>query len=295
MEPLAIFSPAKINLFLAVTGRRPDGYHDLVSVVAPLDFGDVLEAEPAAALSLECDDPAVPLDEGNLVLRAARAYARAAGREAGVRFTLRKRIPMGAGLGGGSSNAVAALRALDALAGPTGALPGATQAALAAELGSDCPLFLAGRPVVMRGRGERVEALPSAAARRLSGRRVLLVKPGFAVATPWAYARLAADAPGSYLPAAEAEARLGAWLDDPAAPAEALGFNSFERTVFAKFLALPALRQQVRREFGRELAMSGSGSACFVLLQETDDAGPMLAAVRRAWGDSIFAAEARIA
>lgn len=295
METTAIFSPAKINLFLAVTGRRPDGFHDLVSVVAPLDFGDTLEAERAVATSLVCDDPAVPVDGTNLVLRAARAYAREAGREAGVRFTLRKRIPLGAGLGGGSSNAVAALRALNVLAGPERALPAATLAGLAAGLGSDCPLFLAAGPVVMRGRGERVEALPAAAAGRLRGRRVLLLKPAFGVPTPWAYARLAAGAPGTYLPAAEAEARLAAWLADPAAPAEAIGYNSFEGPVGAKYLALPELRAQVRREFGRELRLSGSGSACFVLLGPAEDPAPLVDAVRQAWGDSTFVTEARIA
>ncbi len=295
METLAIFSPAKINLFLAVTGQRADGFHDLVSVVAPLDFGDTLEVEPAPATSLGCDDPEVPLDESNLVWRAVRAFAQATGNEAGLRFMLRKRIPMGAGLGGGSSNAVAALRALNARVGAAHALSDEMLATLAAGLGSDCPLFLAGGPVTMRGRGERLSLLPQEAARRLRGRRVLLFKPGFGVATPWAYARLAAGGGAGYLPAAEAEARLATWLGDPAAPAEGLLFNSLEQPVFGKYLALPALRELLRREFGLHLAMSGSGSACFVLLGATAAAGPVETAVRKAWGASTFVREARIA
>src|SRR5690606_35819159 len=110
--------------------------------------------------------------------------------------------PAGAGLGGGSGNAVAALRALEKLSGLQ--LPPERAHALAAGLGSDCPLFLAGRPVVMRGRGERIDFLPEAAAARLRGRRILLFKPAFGVETPWAYRVLAAR-PEWYADAREAE------------------------------------------------------------------------------------------
>ena len=226
MEPFTIAAPAKLNLFLAVTGRRADGFHDLVSVVATLDFGDTLRVEPAASLELSCDDPAVPADESNLVLVAARAFAAASGWRGGARFVLQKRVPAGAGLGGGSSDAAAALVALNRMAGPSFALPGARLAEVAASVGSDCPLFLDGGPQVMRGRGERLEALPARAAARLAGRRVLVFKPGFGISTPWAYGRLAAAVPGSYLASAEAEARLRNWVDDAAAPAERLLFNS---------------------------------------------------------------------
>ena len=186
---VSLFSPAKLNLFLAVTGRRADGFHDLVSVAAPLDFGDQLEARSrergaGSQFTLTCDQPEVPVDGGNLVLKAAAAFVAATGWQGGVDFTLTKRIPVGAGLGGGSSNAVAALRALNQLSG--GALAGEKLAAVAASLGSDCALFLHNAPVVMRGRGERIEALPASAAARLRGRRVLLFKPSFGISTPWA-------------------------------------------------------------------------------------------------------------
>lgn len=294
MEPITIFAPAKLNLFLAVTGRRADGFHDLVSLAVLLEFGDVLRAERAERTSLSCDDPAVPGDESNLVLKAAAAFGRAAQWQGGVKFTLEKRIPMGAGLGGGSSDAVAALRALNCLIGPERALPEVKLAELAAEVGSDCPLFLAGGAAVMRGRGERIERLPAATAQRLQGRRVLVGKPGFGISTPWAYGQLVAAAPGGYLAPAEAEARLAAWLEDGGAPAEALGFNNMEPPAFAKYLALPVLRAQVRREFGLDLRMSGSGSACFVFLPEGMDATPLAAAIRAAWGQSALVVETRI-
>lgn len=294
---LTQFSPAKLNLFLAVTGRRSDGFHDLVSLAAPLTFGDTLQAAPASAFTLGCDAPDVPLDEGNLILRAARSFREAVPGPLlpGAAFVLEKRIPMGAGLGGGSSNAVAALRLLNGLAGSASALDPRALAILAAQLGSDCPLFLHEGPVVMRGRGERISAVPPEAAVRIRGRRVLVFKPAFGIATPWAYARLAALAPGSYVPVAEAEARLSAWLDSGTAPLEDLLFNSLEAPAFAKFLALPVLLERLRHEFGLAPRMSGSGSACFALLPPGLEVEPVRHAIRSSWGDSAFIIETAFA
>lgn len=281
---VTIFSPAKVNLYLAVTGRRADGFHDLVSVAAPLEFGDTLVAEAAAGFSLECDRPDVPVDGSNLILKAAAAFAATTGWRGGAHFKLTKRIPLGAGLGGGSSNAVAALRALNQLAG--GVATDAQLAAMAAELGSDCALFLHNAPVVMRGRGERVEALPAAAAQRLHGRRVLLFKPGFGISTPWAYARMVARGT-DYVPAAEAERRLAAWIGS-AAPAEDLLFNNMEPAAFGKFVALPVMLERLRREAGVAARMSGSGSACFALLDDRAAAAPLEARIREGWGPAAF-------
>lgn len=295
MEPFAISAPAKLNLFLAVTGRRTDGFHDLVSLVVTLDFGDTLRVEPAARMELSCDDPSVPADGTNLVLKAAEAFTKASGWKGGARFTLEKRVPAGAGLGGGSSDAAAALLALNRIAGEGFVLNESRLGEAAASVGSDCPLFLLGGPLVMRGRGERLEALPPQAVGRLAGRRVLVFKPGFGISTPWAYGRLAAGAPGSYLAADEAEARLKVWIDDNGASAERLLFNSMEPPAFRKFPALPLLLEELRGEFGFAAGMSGSGSACFALLPEGADAAPAVARVRRAWGGSAFVREARIA
>ncbi|HEY1111896.1 MAG TPA: 4-(cytidine 5'-diphospho)-2-C-methyl-D-erythritol kinase [Opitutaceae bacterium] len=288
----SLFAPAKLNLFLAITGRRADGFHDLVSVVCQLDQGDTLRVEPQAdGFALGCDDPAVPVEGGNLVLKAAAAFAERTGWSGGARFFLEKRTPMGAGLGGGSSDGVAALRALDRLSGGAHA---AALPELAARLGSDCPLFLQTAPVVMRGRGERVDVLPEMAANRLRGRRVLVFKPAFGIATPWAYGQLVKAAPGGYLPAAEAEARLADWLARPDAPAEELLFNNMEPPAFRKFLALPTLLERLRAEFGLRPRMSGSGSACFAFVGVEVDTAPIVAAIRAAWGESSWVKEARI-
>ena len=288
------FSPAKINLFLAVTGRRADGFHDLVSVVAPVSFGDELKIEKRVkdeGFSLKCSDAAVPTDGSNLVLRAAEAFRAESGWGRGAKFSLGKKIPMGAGLGGGSSNAVAALRGLNELAGrPLGEM---RIAEIAAGIGSDCALFVHGGPVVMRGRGECVSELTAGAARRLSGRRVLIFKPDVSINTAWAYRQLAARAPGSYLPAEQADARLAAWVEGDA-PAEDMLFNNMEPPVFGKFPALPVLLARMRERFGVAAGMSGSGSACFALLRENHDAGAMKEFVREAWGRGAFVVEAEI-
>jgi 4-diphosphocytidyl-2-C-methyl-D-erythritol kinase len=299
--PDSFHAPAKLNFFLAITGRRSDGFHDLVSLVAPLEHGDTLEVEPAADFSLQCDDPAVPGDGSNLVLKAARAFAAATGQRQGAKFFLRKRIPMGAGLGGGSSDAAAALRALNTSAGQP--LDAARLAELAASVGSDCPLFLHDGPVIMRGRGERVAPVPTTAAARLRGQRVLVFKPGFGIPTAWAYAQLAKSGTPptepylntAYLPAADAEARLQAWLDNPAAPVTAILFNNMERPAFAKFLALPALLAELREQFGLLPLLSGSGSACFALLESDHPVAEITAVIRQAWGESAFVIETRLA
>ncbi len=309
---VTISSPAKINLFLAVTGRRADGFHDLVSVAAPLAFGDELVAElgeplsagasagvaegPAVGMAasqfiLECDHPEVPPDDSNLVLKAARAFAAATGWRGRVTFKLTKRIPLGAGLGGGSSNAVATLVALNRLAG--GLLAASNLAGLAAGLGSDCAFFLHGGPAVMRGRGERLEALPDSAVERLRDRRVLLFKPSFGISTPWAYQRMAARAT-DYLPAVEAEGRLMAWVRGRAPVGELL-FNNLEGVAFEKFVALPVLLDKLQREFDVPARMSGSGSTCFALPGDDLVTAPLTALVRRCWGPRAFVEETRLA
>ena len=299
---LVLSSPAKLNLSLAVVGRRADGYHDLVSLVSPLALADTLMAEPGpdGTASLSCDDPTRPVDASNLVLRAERVFRTRTGWKGGVRFHLVKRIPRGAGLGGGSSNATMALRALDQLAGAR--LGDAVLAELAAELGSDCPLFLFSGPVVLRGRGERVQPVAPEVAARLAGRPVWLFKPAWGIETPWSFRRLAAWGLGAYADPEEAEGRLAAWCSDPAAPLEALPGNTLERVAFGKYLALPALVAQVREELGLAVRMSGSGSCCFAFApggESEGRLGELTEALRRrviaAWGDEAFFAASRLA
>jgi 4-diphosphocytidyl-2-C-methyl-D-erythritol kinase len=184
---LRIPAPAKLNRFLAVLDRRPDGFHELELVTTVLEgvegLTDVLEAEPAAALSLELSGPTsdgLTVDESNLVLRAWRLLEREVNRELPARLRLEKRIPHGAGLGGGSSDAAAALKLGNELFRL--GLSQSTLLGLAAALGSDVPLFLLGGTVLGLGRGERVHPL-----RPVPLEPILLVHPGLYVATPSVY------------------------------------------------------------------------------------------------------------
>jgi 4-diphosphocytidyl-2-C-methyl-D-erythritol kinase len=291
---LKLSAPAKINLFLAVTGARGDGYHDLLSVAAKLTLADTLAVDPAdGGFTLECDTADIPVDGTNLVLKAAGAFAAATGWKGGARFRLEKRIPFGAGLGGASSDAVCALRALNTLSG--GLLDEAGLARVAAAVGSDCPLFLKDGPIVMRGRGEQVESLPKEAYARFRGMRILLFKPGFPIPTPWAYGRLAAEAPRSYVPRAEAEAMLAGWLTAKGAPVDRLLFNSMERAAFSKYAALPQVIGELRERFQLLPRMSGSGSACFAILNEDAPFGPLESHLRGALGQGAFVVETRLA
>jgi 4-diphosphocytidyl-2-C-methyl-D-erythritol kinase len=220
------------------------------------------------------------------VLKAAAAYARRRPAAPTGHFHLTKRLPHGAGLGGGSADAAAMLRLLDRASGdPLG--PEALEA-LAAEVGSDCPFFVRGQAAVMRGRGERLEILPAAARAALAGRKVVLVKPPFGVPTPEAYGLLAQA--GKYRPVAQAEAELAAWLAVPAADPVKLG-NDLAAPVFSKYLALPAGLASFRRVTGSDWQMTGSGSACFAWVEDGFDQAGLRADAVRVWGPGAWVAE----
>jgi len=277
---------AKLNLSLAITGRRADGFHELVSLVAPIALADTLTLDVGRPLGLTCDDAALPVDGTNLVLKAAAAYARRRPAAPTGHFHLTKRVPHGAGLGGGSADAAAALRLLDRASGdPLG--PEVLEA-LAAEVGSDCPFFVRGQAAVMRGRGERLAILPAAARAALAGRKVVLVKPPFGVPTPEAYGLLAQA--GKYRPAAQAEAELAAWVARPSADPANLG-NDLAAPVFAKYLALPAGLASFGRVTGLNWHLTGSGSACFAWADDGFDQAGLRADVGRAWGAGAWVAE----
>ena len=277
---------AKLNLSLAITGRRADGFHELISLVAPIGLADTLTLDVGRPLGLTCDDASLPVDGSNLVLKAAAAYVKRRPSAPTGHFHLTKKVPHGAGLGGGSSDAAAALRLLDQASGDPIGLE--VLETLAAEVGSDCPFFVRGQAAVMRGRGERLEVLPLAARAALAGRKVVLVKPPFGVPTPEAYALLAKA--GKHRPAAQAEAELAAWIAQPAADPSALG-NDLAAPVFAKYLALPVGLESFRRATGVNWQMTGSGSACFAFVSDGFDHARLRADVRRAWGPGAWVEE----
>jgi 4-diphosphocytidyl-2-C-methyl-D-erythritol kinase len=174
---------AKVNLALEVLGKRGDGYHEIATVLQAVDLFDRLKLEAADTLSLHTDDPDLPTDDGNLVIRAARLLQKAAGVEAGARIRLIKRIPVAAGLGGGSSDAAATLWGLHRLWRLR--WPKARLQELAVELGMDVPFFLGSGRAVARGRGERLTVLPGG-----GGYALVLVNPRVPLSTREVYGRV---------------------------------------------------------------------------------------------------------
>ena len=179
-------APCKVNVSLRVLGKRPDGFHEVDTVMVPLELCDVLEFSPADALEMSCDAPGVPLDESNLVMKAGRLMERELGRPMPWHVHLVKNVPHGAGLGGGSSDAACVLRVLNEL--EHGGLPPERLAELAGEIGSDVGFFIYGAACRCTGRGEKVEPLPEWGEWRP---QVVLLKPSFGVSTPDAYRRWA--------------------------------------------------------------------------------------------------------
>ena len=262
-------APAKVNLHLRILGRRPDGFHEIETLMAPLTLADDVSVEiteGGSEVEVTCDLPEVPTGSDNLAAAAVRKFARATGRTFSARIHIEKRIPMGAGLGGGSSDAASVLIALDKLFETRLGIAGLEE--LAAPLGSDVPFFIRGVPALCRGRGERIE--PHPLPERLP---LLLLKPEFGVETPWAYRQWAEAR--VMAPESEIEQDLGGLTV----------FNSLERPVFEKFLLLPTLKRWLlNRPEVRVAAMSGSGSTMFAVLHDSAMAPALREAVTAAFG-----------
>jgi len=261
---MQLSAPAKINLSLEIKGQRTDGFHEIETLMAPLSLSDRLTLErrdEAGRIDFSCNDPSLPSDEDNLVMRAANLFRKCAKIDVGVKIALEKNIPHGAGLGGGSSDAGTTLLGLNELFETQ--FDQKTLVDLAGQVGSDVPFFIVRSAAVCRGRGE--EVTPT----RLPGPLdILLVKPDFGVPTPWAYARWK-DA--RELP------------DVDYAPQEFAGVrfvNDLERPVFEKFALLGYLKMWLLRqpEVGVAL-LSGSGSTVLAVLRESANAENLIARV----------------
>lgn len=184
MTELTLKAPAKINLCLAVLGKRPDGYHEVEMLMQMVGlYDEVRVSRTGPGISVECDVPAVPSGRNNIAYRAAAEMLKLAGGAHGLKIKITKRIPVAAGLGGGSSDAAAVLAAADRLLG-LGLGPDRLSE-IGARLGMDVPFFLHGPTAVARGRGEVLTPLPP-----LPNLRLLLINPGFETSTAWVYNNL---------------------------------------------------------------------------------------------------------
>ncbi len=254
---------AKVNLYLHVTGRRPDGYHEIDSLIVFAGIGDRIEISASDRLDLRVSGPlaaAVPLDEQNLGFRAAQALAEACGPAGGARIELEKHLPVAAGLGGGSADAAAVLAGLSEHW--HSAVPRPSRQEIALGLGADVPVCLYGRPAFVAGIGERLTRAPP-----LPPAWLVLVNPGIALATSEVFAarRGGFSGPGRWsetLPGLPAVAeRLAGLGNDLEAPARALAPEID--------LALALIGQMPEVLLAR---MSGSGATCFGLFANREEA-----------------------
>ena len=256
MQTMQVLAPAKINLSLKILGGRSDGFHEIETLIAPISLCDQIridKSDSGKGIEFHCDDPSVPMSDDNLVLRAAKAFFAATKLKSAVSIELKKRIPHGAGLGGGSSDAASTLLGLNELFETK--LPREALVKLAEPIGSDVPFFIFESVAICRGRGELVVPvrLPQAFS-------ILLLKPNFVVPTAWAYSRWqdSNEIPGiSY------------------APQEVAGqtyVNDLERPVFEKFVFLAHLKMWLLNQPEITAAlMSGSGSTVFAVPRPNAD------------------------
>ncbi len=267
---MEVSAHAKVNLSLRILGKRSDGFHEIRTLIVPIELADTLRISVSSQFEFKCSDPTVPADESNLVVRAVRTFERYIRKECPVKISLEKRIPHGAGLGGGSSDAAFTLLALDELY--SAGLSTEELEALAAGIGSDVPAFLCRAPVLCEGRGEVVRMAPG-----IPALPIVLIKPPFSIPTPWAYSRWA-------------ESR--AYADDPQGIQTFAGveiFNDLERPVFEKYLFLSQVKKWLldQPETGAAL-MSGSGSTMFAVLRSPQDAASLLVRFRAEFGGSCW-------
>jgi 4-diphosphocytidyl-2-C-methyl-D-erythritol kinase len=257
-------SPCKVNLILNILGQRADGFHELETVMQPVNVCDEMTFErTGAGLQLTCSHPELPTDTKNLVHRAATSFLAAAKISDGVKIHLQKNLPLAGGIGGGSANAAVTFTALNELFGSP--LPLEKLHELAAALGSDVPFFLYDKPALATGRGEKVQTLENFPA--LRGRAFFLAHPGFGISTPWSYQNLARFPAALNGQTGRAE-KLVTALQSKNWPAIADGiYNSLEAPAFDKFPVL-SLYQEFLRENGALAAlMSGSGSTTFAIAE----------------------------
>jgi 4-diphosphocytidyl-2-C-methyl-D-erythritol kinase len=284
-------SPCKVNLLLNILGKRADGFHELETVMQPVNVCDELSfARGGKGIQLSCNNPELPTDAKNLVHRAAVSFLAAAKISDGVRIHLQKNLPLAGGIGGGSANAAMTFSALNELFGRPLTLEPLN--ALAAALGSDVPFFLYDQPALATGRGEKIRPLEPFPA--LRGKAVLLVHPGFGISTPWSYQNLARFPEAWKGTAGRAQDLiLKSQGNDWPGVADAF-YNSLEAPAFDKFPVLALYREFLRENGALAALMSGSGSTTFAIAEDVPAAEALLEKFKSRFGQNCWTAVAAV-
>ena len=282
-------STCKVNLLLNILGRRADGFHELETVLHPVNLCDRLTfVRSGTGIELSCSNADLPVDAQNLVHRAATFFLQTANIGEGVKIHLEKNIPLAAGLGGGSGNAAITLLALNELFGRP--LAPAKLNDLAASLGSDVPFFLQDKPALATGRGDNIQPLDPFPA--LRNKALLLIHPGFGVSTAWAYQALArfSDA----LNGRPGRARqLISNLQTDNWPAAGF-YNSLEAPVLEKYPLLALFQEFLRANGARAALMSGSGSTTFAITENVSAAEALAEKFKVKFGQSCWTTVVKI-
>lgn len=266
--PLVERAPAKLNLGLHVLRQRPDGFHDVETVLHRIDWADTVTAQPADTLSMTCSDPALPTDDENLCMQAARRLAAAFDVTRGAELHLEKRVPYGAGLGGGSSDAAATLRLLTRLWDLEASAD--RLHAIAAEIGADVPFFLGeASAAYATGRGDELTALHDEDEPYRLPFSVVVAVPPIEVATPDAYARVTPDdTDRPHLPSVVRSNDLAHWQD-------AL-VNDFGGPISAAYPEVARVCDWLQERGAAYVSLSGSGGAVYGVFEEEADAESLL-------------------
>lgn len=257
---MKLLSPAKINLFLHITGKRTDGYHDLVTLMCCVGLYDSVSFDfKAAEISVACNHPLVPQDQTNLAYRAAELFLDHINRNEGVRITIEKQIPVGAGLGGGSSNAATVLLGLNRFYGRP--LSRETLIRLGVSLGADVPFFIDQKPAIATGVGDILEPYGG-----LEPYTVMVVFPGFSLSTAEMFKnynlRLTKDTE---------KFRISDFRNQSFDIQRHL-YNDFEKIAVGKYPQIAAIKEVLLNHGAMGALMTGSGSAVYGLFRDRDRA-----------------------
>ncbi|MCP3678487.1 MAG: 4-(cytidine 5'-diphospho)-2-C-methyl-D-erythritol kinase [Deltaproteobacteria bacterium] len=273
-------SRAKVNITLKVLGKRPDGYHEIHSLMQPITLSDEvsLMVEEGHGVSVTCDHPQVPSDERNLAHRAATLFLTETGGRWGVSIHIKKLIPVAAGLGGGSSNAATVLFGLNELLGAR--LGEERLMAMGAQLGSDVPFFILQSPAIARGRGELLERI------EIPPYWYLLINPGFEVSAAWAYDNLNLTKGGAAIRISPFNLNRLREIGAVDGGMEDFLHNDLEEAVLRAHPEIQAMKDLLHSAGARGTLMSGSGPTVFGLFFNEDKARRALEVARSGVGSS---------
>ena len=286
-------APAKINLFLSVGEKRTDNFHEVRTVLAKVQLYDLVtirKGTEKGSTTISCPGNIEIANEHNLAVKMINLWRSATGIEDGIDLLIEKKIPMQAGLGGGSSDAVSTLIGLNLLSHKK--LSFDELLGLSARVGSDCASFLFQGACVASGRGEKIREVKPDASKKISGNRVLLFKPSCGFSTADIYGRYQVG--DSLFPQTnQMDERIGHWESGQLSLID-LMYNDLSSPVLKKFIFITALFRELRERFKLNPMISGSGSCCFFIIPEGFNIEPVKQLIFDSWGEDIFLTETNL-